>query len=194
MNSLYRTGAIPISNSTELTIAEILSYPEKCGGKKRIHIGAPGVQVTNEIINNRIEHMKNVGYNYEDYFIEFNNDIFDELKEDLKLKYNISYEHACAVIVPPGQCMPVHSDTYSYLMRYMKSDYPSISYNLETDVRRCLIFLTDWKQGQSLGADNKIQYNWKQGDVYQWGYKAPHWCSNASMEPIVFFEITGLEL
>ena len=194
MNSLSRTGNITIGNSTHDIISKIIQSPKLHGGHKRIHIGSPVVQVTNHIINERIQHMKKVGYNYEDYFIEFNDDILTEVKEDIKSKYNISYEHACTVIVPPGQCMPVHSDTYSYLMRYMKSDYPDISYNLETDVRRCLVVLNKWSQGQSLGADDKVVYDWNIGDVYQWRFQAPHWCSNASMEPIVFFEITGLKI
>ena len=76
----------------------------------------------------------------------------------------------------------------------MKSDYENVSYDLKNDVRRCLVFLTDWSKGQSLGADEVVEHNWKRGDVYQWGYQAPHWCSNAGLEPIVFFEITGLEI
>jgi len=194
MNSLSKVGNIHISILDQDFVKGMIKSPEFHGGKKRIHIGSPAIQVTNKVINDRIQHMKSVGYNYEDYFIEFNDDILIEVKQDLKSNYNISYDHACSVIVPPGQCMPIHSDTYSYLMRYMKSDYPDVSYDLETDVRRCLVFLNDWSPGQSLGADNEIKYNWKRGDVYQWGYKAPHWCSNASMEPIIFFEITGLEI
>ena len=34
----------------------------------------------------------------------------------------------------------------------------------------------------------------KKGDVFKWGHKMLHWSSNASLKPMVFFEITGLEL
>ena len=54
--------------------------------------------------------------------------------------------------------------------------------------------IADWEWGQSLGAGNVIKWQWKIGDVYQWGHRMLHWSSNASMKPMVFFEITGLEL
>ena len=76
----------------------------------------------------------------------------------------------------------------------MSRDYPDVKYDLVKNVRRYLTFLTVWEWGLSLGAGNVIKWQWKIGDVYQWGHRMLHWSSNASMKPMVFFEITGLEL
>ena len=60
--------------------------------------------------------------------------------------------------------------------------------------RRFLTFLGDWNWGQCLGAGNAIEWQWKTGHTYEWEHKLIHWCANAGFEPMVFFEITGLEL
>ena len=172
----------------------VLKLPEKFGGIKRIHIGDTALKVDNKDINSRSEKMRHSGYTENDYFIEFNNDIFDDLAEFLKTKYKLAYEHHCSIIVNPGQCMPAHGDTYSYLMKLMAKNYPDVKYDLKQHTRRYLIFLSEWEWGQSLGAGNVIKGQWQVGDVYSWQHKLLHWCSNASFTPIIFFEITGLEL
>lgn len=175
-------------------MSEAMLRPYDFGGIKRIHSGDPAIAVENSSISERSRAMRELGYTKEHYFIEFNNDIVDDFATGMKKRYNLSYEHHCVIIVPPGQCMPVHGDTYSYLMRIMKSEHPSVQYDLKTHARRYLTFLTDWDWGQSLGAGNMLQWQWLKGDTYVWDHKLIHWGSNAGFEPMVFFEITGLEL
>ena len=76
----------------------------------------------------------------------------------------------------------------------MKRDYPEVTFGEVKNIRRYMTFLTDWEWGQSFGAGNVIKWQWKKGDVFKWGHKMLHWSSNASLKPMVFFEITGLEL
>jgi len=193
-NELTYIEAIWLTDNILSKRDNVLEAPDKFGGINRIHIGDTALQVNNKNINSRSEKMRLVGYTEHDYFIEFNNDIFDDLANFLKDRYKLSYEHHCTIIVNPGQCMPAHGDTYSYLMKLMAKDYPEVEYDLKENTRRYMMFLTDWEWGQSFGAGNIIKGQWRIGDVYSWKHKLLHWCSNASFTPIVFFEITGLEL
>ena len=194
MSSLRYINNISIRDDTLKSVETMLKYPYENGGVKRVHIGETAVKVENKNISQRCKAMKEAGYGLDDYFIEFNSNILPQVEETLRNRYNLSYTHCCTVIIPPGQCMPAHSDTYSYLMRYMTKDFNSVTYDLKQDVRRYLVFLKDWQAGQALGAENTIKCGWKIGGVYEWDYKAVHWCSNSSLLPTVFFEITGLNL
>jgi len=194
MGSLRRISNIQLKNETFNVVDKILENPYEFGGTKRIHIGDTAVAVESEKINERSKKMREVGYSSADYFIEFNNDMLSNVQKDLENKYDLSYTHSCVIIIPPGQCMPAHSDTYSYLVKYMKRDFGDVSYDLKQDVRRYLVFLKDWQSGQSIGAEDNVKCSWNSGDVYEWNYKSLHWCSNSGLSPIVFFEITGLNL
>jgi len=193
-DELQRIDNIIINDMTLSVTDSIISNPYEYQGIQRIHTGNPAEKVNSDVINKRVAHMLEVGYSENNYFIEFINDMFPELKDKLSKKYGISHYHHCAIIVPPGQCMPVHDDTYSYLMKYMSRDYPDVEYDMVKNVRRYLTFLTDWEWGQCLGAGNVIKWQWKKGDIFKWNHKMLHWSSNASMKPMVFFEITGLKL
>jgi hypothetical protein len=57
-----------------------------------------------------------------------------------------------------------------------------------------MVMLTDWDWGQSYGAGNVIKWQWYIGDIFVWKHKLIHWASNASLSPLVFYELTGLEL
>tara|TARA_R110002051_G_scaffold49557_1_gene96685 strand:+ start:2115 stop:2768 length:654 start_codon:yes stop_codon:yes gene_type:complete len=183
---------INLSDITKEKVSNIIEAPYREGGIKRIHIGDTAEKVENKIIDSRIAHMREVGYKSNDYFIEFINDKFLELEKTLSIEYDIEYHHACAIYLEPGQCMPVHDDTYAYLQKYMKRDYPEVKYDAVENIRRYLVFLTDWEWGQCLGAGNTIEHQWTAGDVYAWKHKMLHWSSNSSMKPMAFFEITGL--
>tara|TARA_Y100000310_G_scaffold345224_1_gene462867 strand:+ start:5933 stop:6577 length:645 start_codon:yes stop_codon:yes gene_type:complete len=190
---LFKVNQIKLSKETESKVSRIIKSPYEEGGIKRVHIGDATKKIDNEVISARITHMTEAGYKPSDYFIEFINDKFLELEKNISNIYSITNYHACAVIVEPAQCMPVHDDTYSFLQKYMKKNHPEIQYQLH-NIKRYLTFLTDWEWGQCLGAGNTIAHQWRKGDTYQWKHKMLHWCSNASMKPMVFFEITGLEL
>ena len=193
-SELKNIGSITLTNETVGTTGRIINSPYSEGGIKRIHVGDTAEKVENKIIDARISHMRDIGYRPSDYFIEFINDKFLELEKTLSEKYNISHHHACAIYLEPGQCMPVHDDTYAYLQKYMKRDHPMVKYSVVDNIRRYLVFLTDWEWGQCLGAGNTIEHQWKSGDTFVWKHKMLHWSSNASMKPMIFFEITGLEL
>jgi len=191
---LEKIGHIDLSNTTHEKIDSLIKSPYKDGGIKRMHIGDTAEKVENAIIDARIAHMRDIGYKPENYFIEFINDKFLELEKTLSEKYNIGHHHACAIYLEPGQCMPVHDDTYAYLQKYMKRDFPKVEYDVVKNIKRYLVFLTDWEWGQCLGAGNTMSHQWRNGDIYIWKHKMLYWSSNAGMKPMVFFEITGLEL
>lgn len=185
-------GKIKIDKNSLRITEDIIDQPFKNNGIKRIHVGDPAEKVENQTISERVHRMKEVGYNKDNYFIEFIDEKFTAIEKKLCQKFNINYYHYCAVIITPGQCMPVHDDTYSYLIKYLSTEFPEIKYNV-LDIKRYCVFLTDWNWGQSFGAGNTIASQWKIGDVYTWKHKMLHWCSNSSLDPIVFFEITGIK-
>ena len=193
-NELEYIGSINNNDTTLKVVDNIISNPYGEKKKKRIHIGNPAEDVVSNTINKRVNHMRDVGYSDHQYFIEFINDKFPELETQLSEKFNISHYHCCAIIVQPGQCMPVHDDTYSYLKKYMNKDHPDVKYDMVKNVKRYLTCLTDSEWGQSIGAGNVIKGQWHIGDIFKWNHKMIHWVSNASMKPMVIFEITGLEL
>ena len=190
LRELERTSTADITTEIE----DILTRPYELGGVKRIHSGDPALSVDNTDINTRSQHMRQIGYTQEHYFIEFNNDVIEDFAAQQKEKFNLAYEHHCVILIPPGQCMPVHGDTYSYLMRFMKRDNPTVKYDLKTNAKRYLTLLTDWQWGQVLGAGNQLTWQWSKGDTYEWGHKLIHWSANAGFKPMAFFEITGLEV
>ena len=192
-DELQCVGHYSISTNVYNIIDNFIANPHQFGGIKRIHIGDTVENVNNDTIDKRIIYMKKAGYTKENYFIEFINSKLADLEVQLANKYNLTHYHYCIVLIPPGQCMPVHDDTYSYLNKYMKRDYPNVKYDT-SNIRRYLVFLTDWEWGQCFGAGNVIKWQWRVGDTYTWKYRMLHWASNASFEPMVFFEITGLKL
>ncbi len=192
-DELKHIGNIDIDNNVSGVIDNILSNPYDEGGIKRVHIGNPAEDVNSKIINKRVAYMRKIGYTIGNYFIEFINEKFPSLEKTLSDRYGISHYHYCAIMINPGQCMPVHDDTYSYLKKYMNRDYPDVEYDM-LDIRRYCTFLTDWEWGQSFGAGNVIKGQWRKGDIFEWKHKMLHWSSNASMKPLLFYEITGLNL
>ena len=119
---LRKLGTIEISAADRTLVGEMLDDPLSIGGCKRIHSGDPALNIDNPSINNRSKHMREIGYNENHFFYEFNDEKFSTLTELLKLKKGVSHEHYCSIIVPPGQCMPAHGDTYGYLQRYCSRD------------------------------------------------------------------------
>jgi len=191
---LRKCGQIDISSTNLAILDKMLENPIGSNGYKRIHGGDPALNVMNKSINSRSSHMREIGFNENHYFYEFNDERFLSIVNKLKNDHGISYEHYCSIIVPPGQCMPAHGDTYGYLQRYMKRDYSYVEYDLAKNACRYLVFLSDWSWGQSFGAGNAITHQWSVGDVYQWDHRLIHWCSNSGFDPFIFFEITGLQL
>lgn len=192
-DELEHIGSINIDNNVSGVVDNILSNPYDEGGIKRVHIGNPTEDVNSSVINKRVAHMREIGYTTDNHFIEFINEKFPTLEKTLSDRYGISHYHYCAIMINPGQCMPVHDDTYSYLKKYMNRDYPDVEYDM-SDIRRYCTFLTDWEWGQSFGAGNLIKGQWRKGDIFEWKHKMLHWSSNASMKPLLFYEITGLNL
>ena len=193
-NELEQIDSIIFDDETLKIVDDIIANPYEGGGIKRVHIGNPAEDVVNKTISARVAHMREIGYTENNYFIEFINDKLPLLIDKMSNKYNVSHWHCCVIMIPPSQCMPVHDDTYAYLKKYMKRDYPEVTFDEVKNIRRYMTFLTDWEWGQSFGSGNVIKWQWKKGDVFKWGHKMLHWSSNASLKPIVFFEITGLEL
>jgi hypothetical protein len=151
-------SALTDTESLKPIVEAILKDPYKEGGVKRIHIGNTVENVSNTVIDNRIAYMKKIGYSENEYFIEFVNDKFPDLEKLMIEQFNLSYCHSCVIILPPGQNMPVHDDTYSYLNKYMKRDYPDVKYDPITNIKRYMVMLTDWDWGQSYGAGNVIKW------------------------------------
>ena len=66
-------------------------------------------------------------------------------------------------------------------------------YNLESDetIRRCNIFLEDWKPGHAFGIDDKIIIHWKKYDYYVWDSTVEHWGGNFGSEDRYTLQLTG---
>ena len=193
-SELKQIDSIIIDNKTLKIVDNIILNPYEEGGIKRVHIGNPAEDVINSTINDRVAHMREIGYTKNSYFIEFINDKLPSLINQLSNNYSVSHYHCCVIMILPGQCMPVHDDTYAYLKKYMKRDYPDVKYDEIKNIKRYMTFLTDWEWGQCFGGGNVIKWQWKIGDVFEWGHKMLHWSSNSSLKPMAFFEITGLQL
>ncbi len=84
----------------------------------------------------------------------------------------------------PGKWLRPHQDHFYFYKKY---------YNLESDetIRRCNIFLEDWKPGHAFGIDDKIIIHWKKYDYYVWDSTVEHWGGNFGSEDRYTLQLTG---
>ena len=81
---------------------------------------------------------------------------------------------------------PLHQDHYSTYKQKFNITDPSV-------IRRCIIFLEDWKSGHYLEVDGNPIVNWQCGDYVVWNYDVPHFAGNIGLEPRYTMQITGMQ-
>jgi hypothetical protein len=84
-----------------------------------------------------------------------------------------------------GTVMPVHSDLYKkYIERFDLQ-------GKESNIRRALILLEDWKPGHYLEVLGVAYTDWRAGQVVEWTYDTPHMAANIGLKPRYTLQITG---
>lgn len=80
--------------------------------------------------------------------------------------------------------VPPHQDNYpGYIKRNNIVD--------RSKIRRCIIFLEDWKSGHYLEVARKPFVNWQAGDYVIWQDDVPHYAANIGPENRYTMQITG---
>ena len=103
--------------------------------------------------------------------------------DELNNKLGIETITVSTIIQPPGNCVPLHRDTFYKI----KQEYPE---NKRVIVR-CNIFMQDWKTGHFVQYDDKVDTHWKQGDGHMWDDKVLHIGANAGMEDKYTLQVSG---
>jgi hypothetical protein len=84
-----------------------------------------------------------------------------------------------------GTVMPIHNDLYKkYIERFDLQGQ-------ETNIRRALVLLEDWKSGHYLEVMGVAYAEWRAGQVVEWTYDTPHMAANIGLEPRYTLQITG---
>jgi hypothetical protein len=104
----------------------------------------------------------------------------DQICRQLPLK------HAIATVTrqDPGQILPWHQDEFFY----HKSQFPEYS----NSVWRFLVFLSDWKIGHFIQANQTIYHHWKFGDTIVWKPETMHLSANTGLETKWTCNVTGI--
>lgn len=81
------------------------------------------------------------------------------------------------------EIMPTHVDHFRRYCELFSVD--------RSNVRRCLVFLEDWKPGHYFEVAGKGVVNWIAGDFCMWEPDVEHAASNIGIEPRYTLQITG---
>lgn len=84
-----------------------------------------------------------------------------------------------------GTVMPTHSDLY---VKYI--DLFGLA-GAEHRIRRCVVFLEDWKSGHYSEVANHPIVDWDAGQCVMWDYDTPHSAANLGEEDRYTLQITG---
>jgi len=84
-----------------------------------------------------------------------------------------------------GTVMPEHQDLYKRYIQVFGLQ------GQESNIRRAIVFLEDWKSGHYLEIDGSPVVGWSAGDVVEWHYDTPHMAANIGLEPRYTLQITG---
>lgn len=84
-----------------------------------------------------------------------------------------------------GTILPTHGDLYVKYIDLFKL------HGQESNIRRAIVFLEDWKSGHYFEALGNPHVDWKAGDVFEWPYNTPHMAANIGPEPRYTLQITG---
>jgi hypothetical protein len=79
--------------------------------------------------------------------------------------------HSYINVQLPGKMTTLHQDNHNYASNKLGVGIK--------DLRRLLIFLTDWNKGETFCVEDECLVNWKQGDCYTFDTMDWHWGVNA---------------
>jgi hypothetical protein len=83
----------------------------------------------------------------------------------------------------PGQVLPWHQDEFFYHRKL----YP----DSELEIWRFLVFLSDWKLGHFVQANDTVYHHWSFGDTIVWRPETMHLSANAGLEKKWTCNVTG---
>ena len=83
----------------------------------------------------------------------------------------ISSYHAYINVQKPGKITTLHQDNHKGALNKLGVD--------QKELRRILVFLTDWNIGETFCVEDECIVNWKSGDCYTFGTEDWHWGVNA---------------
>ena len=115
------------------------------------------------------------------------------LTEDTQIRFNAQ---------PPSQMIGNHTDGYkSFFDSVLGADITPDSYKnvrwerkYEIDeIKRYIIFLDDWTEGQVFMTGKDAIVDWKAGDVFSFEWYIPHSTANASTKTRNLLVVTGIE-
>ena len=100
----------------------------------------------------------------------------------------LPFEENCVItptMIPPGNTMPWHVDTYSYFKNQCGAERQQF-------VARILIFLKDWETGHYLQCGDSVIHHWQAGEVLIWHPDRPHVAANVGYTNRWTCNITGI--
>ena len=83
----------------------------------------------------------------------------------------------------PGQVLPWHQDEFFYHKKFFAST--------DLEIWRFLVFLSDWKPGHFVQANDTVYHHWKFGDTIVWQPKTMHLSANVGLETKWTCNVTG---
>jgi len=103
---------------------------------------------------------------------------------------NFNVKTVSSILIPPGSCIPLHSDTFHKL----KNEFPIDAGKMV----RAVIYASEYDIGQFTQYinDRKIHTytNWAVGDGHIWDNQVPHVTANASYKDLITVNISGFKL
>lgn len=83
----------------------------------------------------------------------------------------------------PGQVLPWHQDEFFYHRKF----YP----DTHLEIWRFLVFLSDWKLGHFIQANDTVYHHWQFGDTIVWQPNTMHVSANVGLDTKWTCNVTG---
>jgi len=119
-------------------------------------------------------------------YFKFANEDLDEWQAPmLELFPELKHVGVSLFVQPPGHCIPSHVDTYSSFKRRtgISGEY--------TNLRRYMIFVSDWDWGHFFHWGNHCLNQWKAGDFWDLKGGVYHGSANAGVTPKITIHWSG---
>jgi len=119
-------------------------------------------------------------------YFKFANEDLDEWQAPmLELFPELKHVGVSLFVQPPGHCIPSHVDTYSSFKRRtgISGEY--------TNLRRYMIFVSDWDWGHFFHWGNHCLNQWKAGDFWDLRGGVYHGSANAGVTPKITIHWSG---
>ena len=122
------------------------------------------------------------------HYMALNPNISNELKSYLE-PFADKTHHYNFLKLTPGYNLWMHYDSYSTFVRYN-----NITEEQAENIKRTVVMLTPWEQGQVFQIGSDTYTNWNIGDTYTWSAYTWHGVGNFSFTDFVVMQITWLDI